>query len=121
MEEMNNGTIRISDEVVADIAIRAAMEVEGVAGVRQRILETAKNLVASRVTMVKGISFVPTEDGLDLTIQISVLFGYKIQEVCVAVQQEIASAVVDMTGIAVRSVNVGVVGISVPKNKSVGK
>lgn len=121
MDEMNNGTIRISDEVIADIAIRTALDVEGVAAVRQGLLETAKNLVSSRVTMVKGVSLVPVEEGLDLTIQISVLFGHKIQEVCAAVQQEIAAAVVDMTGITVHAVNVAVVGIAVPKAKNSAK
>ena len=115
MEENKNGSIRISDEVIADIAIKAAKDVEGVASVHQRILDSAKRLVSSRADVVNGITLVPTEAGLDLTVQISVLFGVKIQDVCAAVQQEVADAVTDMTGITVRSVNVSVAGVVVAK------
>lgn len=115
MEEIKNGSIRISDEVVADIAIKAALDVEGVAGVPQRVLENAKSIMSSRVTFVKGVTLAPAEGGLELTIQISVLFGTKVQDVCVAVQREVAQAVADMTGISVSVVNVSVVSVALPK------
>lgn len=115
MEEIKNGAIRIADEVIADIALKAATEVEGVAGVRQRILDNAKNLVSSRNTVVKGVTLVPSDAGLELTVQITVLFGAKIQSVCANVQQEVAQAVTDMTGIEVRNVNVAVVGVVLAK------
>lgn len=115
MEEIKNGSIRISDEVIADIAIHAAKEVEGVATVHQRTFENAKSLVSSRTPMVKGVTLVPSENGLDITIRISVLFGCKVPDVCAAVQQEVADAVADMTGIEVNNVNVSVVGLAVAK------
>ena len=115
MEEINNGSIRIADEVIADIAIKAAQDVDGVASVHQRILNNAKNIMSSRVTFAKGVTLAPSELGLELTVQISVLFGSKVQAVCSAVQKEVAEAVADMTGINVRSVNVSVVGVVQPK------
>ncbi len=116
MEEMKNGSIRIADEVIADIAIKAAQDVDGVAGIHQRrMLNNAKNLMAARGTFVKGVTLAPTEEGLDLTVQISVLFGSKVQKVCAAVQQEVADAVADMTGMDVRCVNVAVVGVVAAK------
>lgn len=115
MEENKNGTIRISDEVIADIAIKAAQDVEGVANVQQRLLENAKNIMSSRVTFVKGVLLAPSEEGLELTVQISVLFGTKIQDVCAVVQREVKEAVADMTGITVRAVNVSVVSVALPK------
>ncbi len=115
MEENKNGTIRISDEVIADIAIKAAQDVDGVAGVQQRLLENAKNIMSSRVTFVKGVLLAPSESGLVLTVQISVLFGTKVQEVCAVVQREVKEAVSDMTGITVNAVNVSVVSVALPK------
>ncbi len=115
MEEIKNGSIRIADEVIADIAIKAAQDVEGVASVHQRLLNNAKNLMSSRVTFVKGVTLAPSESGLELTVQISVLFGTKIQDVCAVVQADVAEAVTDMTGIAVRNVNVAVVGVALNK------
>ncbi len=115
MEENKNGTIRISDEVIADIAIKAAQDVEGVANVQQRLLENAKNIMSSRVTFVKGVLLAPSEEGLELTVQISVLFGTKVQDVCSVVQREVKEAVADMTGITVSAVNVSVVSVALPK------
>ena len=116
MEEIKNGSIRIADEVIADIAIKAAEDVEGVAGVHQRLLNNAKNLMSSKVTFVKGVTLIPSEAGLELTVQISVLFGTKIQDVCAVVQHEVAEAVSDMTGIPVRNINVAVVGVAQTKS-----
>lgn len=111
MEEINCGTIRIADEVLADIAIKAALEVDGVVAVRQRMFDGAKNLVSGKVTVTKGVILSPSDSGLDLTVQIAVRFGCKIQNICALVQEEVAEAIADMTGIQVRQVNVAVVGI----------
>ena len=111
MELNNNGTIRISDEVIADIAIKSTLEVNGVVGVRQGVLDGAKNLVSGKVTIAKGVTLAPSEAGLDITVQIAVRYGCRIQDICSAVQQEVADAVSDMTGITVHHVNVVVVGI----------
>ena len=111
MEEINCGTIRIADEVLADIAIKAALEVDGVIAVRQRMFDGAKNLVSGKVTVTKGVILSPSEAGLDVTVQVVVRFGCKIQNICALVQEEVAEAIGDMTGIQVRQVNVAVVGI----------
>lgn len=111
MEEINCGTIRIADEVLADIAIKAALEVDGVVAVRQRMFDGAKNLVSGKVTVTKGVILSPSDAGLDVTVQIAVRFGCKIQNICALVQQEVSEAIADMTGIQVRQVNVAVVGI----------
>lgn len=118
MENLENGAIRISDEVIADIAIKAALDVKGVVAVRQRIFDGAKNLVSGKVTISKGVTLAPTNAGLDITVQIAVRYGYKIQDVCSAVQREVAESVNDMTAITVRHVNVSVIGIVVPRKKS---
>lgn len=115
-ENIRNGSICISNEVIADIAIKAAREVEGVSNVYQRILDGAKTYMSSKVSMVKGIAVVPVEGGIDLTVQISVLFGFKIPEVCAAVQKTVEEAVTDMTGIPVQHVNVSVIGVAVDKD-----
>ncbi len=124
MEEMKNGSIRIADEVIADIAIKAAQDVDGVANIHQRrILNNAKNFMSSRGSFVKGVTLYPSESGLDLTIQINIIFGSKVQKVCATVQREVAESVADMTGMDVRFVNVSVVGVvsAKPHCKKVSK
>ena len=118
MENFENNGIRISDEVIADIAIKAALDVKGVVGVRQRIFDSAKNLVSGKVSTVKGVTLAPTDLGLDITVQIAVRFGLKIQDVCAVVQREVADSITDMTGITVHNVNVSVVGIVVPRKRA---
>ena len=118
MDNCENGAIRISDDVIADIAIKAVLDVRGVVGVRQRMFDGAKNLVSGKVTISKGVTLSPTEFGLDITIQVAVRYGFKLRDVCAAVQREVSDAVADMTGMEVRRVNVAVVGIVVPKRKN---
>lgn len=115
MEENNSGVIRISDEVVADIAIRAALDVEGVSSVHQRFT-FGKSVSEARPNVVKGVAFSVAEDGgLELSLQISVLFGKKVPEVCALVQEEVIDAVTSMTGMTVCAVNVVVVSVAVPR------
>jgi uncharacterized alkaline shock family protein YloU len=107
----NSGAIRISDEVLADIAIKAALEVDGIVGVRQRLIRGARSLVNGKSTTVSGIMLTNLESGLVVTLQVAVRFGIKIQDVSAKVQQAVAEAVADMTGMTVRSVNVVVVNV----------
>jgi len=111
MELNNNSAIRISDEVLADIAVKAALEVNGVAGVRQHLFSGARSLVNGKATNVSGVLLSASEKGMVVTVQIAVRFGVKIQDVCAQVQQAVAEAVSDMTGMEVASVNVVVVSV----------
>lgn len=107
----NSGAIRISDEVLADIATKAALEVDGIVGVRQRLFRSARSLVSGKSTTVSGVMLTTAESGLVVTLQVAVRFGIKIQDVSAKVQQAVAEAVEDMTGMTVRSVNVVVVSV----------
>ena len=116
MENTNkHGSIRVSDEVVADIAVKSTREVDGVAGVNSSLLDNAFRFVSSKGKSVRGVNIVVVDGALELTIPVTVRFGCRIQDVCVAVQSAVAEAVTDMTGFEVRSVNVAVVGIAAEK------
>ncbi len=118
MNEKNCGSIKISEDVIASIAATAAYEIDGVAKVHQKMLSSVKNIVGSLKTTQKGISIVTTENGLDITVQISVKNGYKIPDVSLAVQSNIKDAVSNMTGIDVYRVNVIVSNVVAEKVKS---
>jgi uncharacterized alkaline shock family protein YloU len=118
MNENNCGSIKISEEVIASIAITAALEIDGTAKVHQKLLTSAKNIVGSIKATQKGVSLVTTDNGLDVTVQISVKNGYKIPDVAVAVQENVKEALMNMTGINVYRVNVIVSNVVEQKVKS---
>ena len=117
MEEQNNGSIKISEEVIATIATNAAVEIDGVAGVAQKLLPSTKSAVGNIKNTRKGIGIVRNQEGLELTVQIIVKNGYKIPDVSVAVQSNVKDTVANMTGINVYKTNVIVAGVVEEKAK----
>ena len=111
MNEKSNGAIKISEDVITSIAITAATEIDGVARVYSKIAPSAKSIVSNIKLIAKSISIVTTEDGIELTLQISVKNGYKIPEVCENIQTNVADSVASMTGISVSKVNVIVASV----------
>ena len=111
MDERNCGSIKISEDVIASIAVTAALEIDGTAKVHQKLLTSAKNIVGT-------VNVVTTSEGLDLTVQISVKNGYKIPDVALAVQNNVKEAVSNMTGLNVCRVNIIVSNVVAEKVKS---
>jgi len=118
MDERNCGSIKISEDVIASIAVTAALEIDGTAKVHQKLLASAKNIVGTVKATQKGVSVVTTAEGLDLTVQISVKNGYKIPDVALAVQNNVKEAVSNMTGLNVCRVNIIVSNVVAEKVKS---
>lgn len=106
MGSYNNGSVKISEEVIVKIAQMAACEVEGVG----RILPKAVNSKSTKNN--KGVILVTEDDGVIVTVQISVLENYKIIEVSEKVQEHVAESISTMAGITVKKVNVMVTGIT---------
>lgn len=106
------GDLRISDEVVANIAAIAACEVEGVGGVAGykgkdyaswgNVKNRSKNV---RVEMCDRLVSVD----LGLTIN----YGYSLPKTAEQVQDRVKNAVENMTGLEVADVNVRIEGINV--------
>ena len=104
---MDKGDIlKISESVVASIVTTAALEVEGVCKVHQRLNPDVKSLVGSKKPPVKGIDVKKTEGGIDITLQISIYNGHKIPDITKKVQKNVFTAVQNMTGTTVSKVNV---------------
>ena len=105
-----NGQIQIADEVISDIAVTAALEVEGVtdggAGSNKSIVE-----FFGRRGQTKCVRVSKEENEVILDMDIIVSFGTKVQVVAEEVQKKVKNAVETMTGISVPAVNVAVSGI----------
>lgn len=105
------GRIQVSDEAIAEMASTAALRVEGVAamGASGRM-----DSLAQVFGLDKGGLGVKVEmSGRQLSLQLSILveFGADVAEVGLSVQEAVAAAVEQMTGLDVRDVDVAIQGV----------
>ena len=98
----------ISDEVIATIASRAALEVPGVMSMANRPADL-KGLVSSGAQ--RAVIVTNRESTIMLDVYIHIAVDGRIQEIGSAVQQGVKSAVQAMTGKPVTRVNVHIAGI----------
>lgn len=103
-------TIKIADDVVATIAGIAASEIDGVVGMSGNMVSGISQLLGKK-QLTKGVKVTITDSDVVLDISIVVEYGKKIPEVAGAIQQAVASAVGDMTGLNVLAVNVHVAAV----------
>lgn len=111
-EEMGN--IHISQEVLAVIAAAAATEVEGVGGLSASLSSGMSELVGRKV-QAKGVRLSMEEEQITIDLSLLVKYGHAVPEVAKAVQDAVASAVENTSGLSVRSVNVTVAGVVFPR------
>lgn len=110
-----NGSINISEEVIAAIAVGAVREVEGVSGMMTNLGGSVTDLVNNKKNAQKGTRGVKidmTSTALILDLYLTVQYGYAIPEVAENAQKAVASAVEAMTGCAVEAINIHVGGVT---------
>ena len=112
-----NGSINISEEVIAAIAVGAVREVEGVSGMMTNLGGSVTDLVNNRKNAQKGANGVKidmTGAALTLDLYLTVEFGHPIPEVAENAQKAVISSVEAMTGCPVGAVNIHVGGVTLP-------
>ena len=110
-----NGSIHISEEVIAAIAVGAVREVEGVTGMMTNLGSTVGDLVNNRRNAQKGARGVKidmADASLTLDLYLTVRYGTAIHEVAENAQKAVRSAVEAMTGCQVGAVNIHVGGVT---------
>ncbi len=108
------GSIKISEEVIAAIAVGAAREVEGVADMVNNLTGSVSDLMTNKKGAQKGTKGVKIDmsgAAMTLTLSLAVRYGCVVRDVAESVQKAVASAVEAMTGCPVEQVNVHVSGI----------
>ena len=112
-----NGSINISEEVIAAIAVGAVREVEGVSGMMTTMGGSVTDLVNNKKNAQKGLRgvriSVSEDNQLTLDLYLTVHYGVSIPETAENAQKAVATAVEDMTGCKVSAVNVHVGGVSI--------
>ena len=110
-----NGSINISEEVIAAIAVGAVREVEGVSGMMTTMVGSVTDLVNNKKNTqkgVKGVKIDMTGAALTLDLYLTVEYGHAIPEVAENAQKAVSSAVEAMTGCPVEAVNIHVGGVT---------
>jgi len=108
---LENGTINISEEVIATIAATAVKDVEGVVS----LAGSDVSGILTRKNANKGIRIVMDEDAVEVYCNLMVLYGHSVVEIAKNVQNGVTTAIESMTGLHVRNVDVTVSGISMAK------
>ena len=106
-----DGSLQISNEVVAKIAKLAALEIDGVADVSSGSMQSVRGLL-SKASLQKPV----TVDLGVAVVQVHVIakYGSKIMPVCAKVQENVKQTIQNMTGITVSRVDVIVAGLEEP-------
>ena len=106
-----NGSINISEEVIAAIAVGAVRDVEGVSGMMTNLGGSVTDLVNNKRNAqkgAKGVKIDMTGAALTLDVYLTVQYGHPIPEVAENAQKAVINAVEAMTGCSVGAVNVHV-------------
>lgn len=118
-QTLEHGAIHISEEVIAAIAALAIQDVEGVYGLNAGMSSSNISQELSKLAkrgQGKGIRLVISDDDeISVDCYIVVLYGHSVVDVAKAVQDAVTAAVESTTGRTVKSVNVSISGITLPR------
>lgn len=110
-ENMELGTVKIADEVVAMIAGLATMEVKGVAAMAGNVGNELLDKVGVK-NLNKGVKVLVAGKKVRTDVAIFVQYGNNIPAVSQKVQEKVKTAIENMTGLEVTDVNVRIAGIA---------
>ena len=107
-----NGSVMISEDVVATIIEHAVHEVEGVVGLSTKPGADIAELIGKKC-WGKGMKITIAEENvLHVDCNVVVAYGQSVVAIAKAIQEAITAALESMTGVKVASVNVNVCGIA---------
>lgn len=115
VQAQENGSILISEEVIASIAALAVREVEGVYGLSTTASFDIANILGKK-NLRKGIRVSINDDEIAIACNLVVKMGSAVMTVAKNVQEAISNEVASMTGNRPTRVNVNVCGVAMPKN-----
>lgn len=110
-ENMELGTVKIADEVVAMIAGLATMEVKGVAAMAGNVGNEILDKVGVR-NLSKGVKVIVNGKRVRADVSVFVQYGNNIPAVSQKVQEKVKTAIENMTGLEVTDVNVRIAGVN---------
>lgn len=114
-QNLENGTLMISEDVVASAAAASVLEVEGVCGLSSSISTDIAEILGMK-KMARGVRLTAVEDGtVGIECDVVAKFGQSVFSLAKTVQDAVKTSVESMTGLSVTQVNVNICGIAMPK------
>lgn len=111
-EEKGIGNVKIADEVVCVIAAIAVLEVEGVECMTGNIVTDNVHKIGYKA-LSKGIKVEIGEDAVKVFTSLTLKYGYSIPDVSAKVQDRVATAIKNMTGMSTEEVNIKIDGVKI--------
>lgn len=117
LEHDEIGSVKIHENVVAQLVRRAVLEVEGVSRLAgNALVDDIASLVGSRRMQSRAVSVVLGDEGkVDIEAKVVLKFGYCIPEVAAKVQTKVIELVENTTGMSVTKVDVLIQEIDDPE------
>ncbi|MBQ1290319.1 MAG: Asp23/Gls24 family envelope stress response protein [Lachnospiraceae bacterium] len=110
-ENVEIGTIKIAEEVVAMIAAYATLEVEGISSISGNI--TADNVSeATFRKLSKGVKVAVEGDSVKVSLEVIMKAGFNIPGTSSQVQTRVKNAISNMTGLNATDINIRIAGIA---------
>lgn len=107
----DNGSVMISEDVIATIVSQAVSEVDGVVSLSVKPGADIAEIIGKK-NWGKGMKItIGQKDELYIDCNLIISYGQSVVAVAKAVQEAVSSALESMTGVTVASVNVNVCGI----------
>lgn len=110
--------LNISEDVIGIIAGLAASEVEGIAGMTLGFVDGINQILGSNKKYSKGVKISLEGKKVVIDLYVNVKYGVRIPDIAWAAQNAVKSAVENMTGLEVMSVNINVQGITFDKKEA---
>jgi uncharacterized alkaline shock family protein YloU len=108
------GEVQIADEVVAVIAGLAATEVRGVAATSGNVTNELAGKLGKK-NLSKGVKVLVSPDAVSVDMALTLEYGFGIPETAQQVQEKVKLAIENMTGLAVKEVNIRIAGVNIVK------
>lgn len=118
IDDVNNGNVKISEEVIATIAVVAIEEVEGVVEMQSTLKTSVTDMLGVK-NLSKGVKVSIGEREAVIDVFITVEYGKNIIDIGKNVQEKVKEAVETMTGLDVVEVNVHVGGVAMENKEKV--
>ena len=114
--DANTGNISVDNEVIKNIALKAATEVEGIHGIRRgRLGELWGSIAKKNAPLGVRLDFA-NDSELSITLKLTVEYGRNIPDAVGAAQERVKKAVEHMTGLTVIDVAVKITGMQARKD-----
>ena len=111
VQTLDNGSVQISEDVIADVVVHAISEVEGVVGINTKPGADIAEFIGKK-NWGRGLKIAVSDDNaVSIDCNITVSYGQNVVNIANTVQNAIINAVKSLAAIQIAAVNVNVCGI----------